>query len=181
MVVIPDTDIILLKSDNTLVSNQEIGEICVKGISLSIGYYNNKEKTDEVFIQNPINNSYREIIYKTGDLAYYNDRKEIIYVGRKDFQIKHNGYRIEIGEIETAVSSIQEINNQCVLYDDLNKEITLFYTANSELPIKYLREKLLLKLAKYAIPTKIYFIDEMPLTLNGKIDRQYLKKKYFGE
>lgn len=176
-----NTDIILLKNDNTLVSNQEIGEICVKGISLSIGYYNNKEKTDEVFIQNPINNSYREIIYKTGDLAYYNDRKEIIYVGRKDFQIKHNGYRIEIGEIETAVSSIQEINNQCVLYDDLNKEITLFYTANSELPIKYLREKLLLKLAKYAIPTKIYFMDEMPLTLNGKIDRQYLKKKYIGE
>lgn len=176
-----NTNIILLNENNEVVENGQVGEICVKGISLSLGYYNDKDKTNEVFIQNPLNSSYREYIYKTGDLAYYNNLNEIIYVGRKDFQIKHNGYRIEIGEIELAVSSIKEINNSCVLYNNIEKEITLFYTSDVELNIKYIRENLLLKISKYALPTKIYYLKDMPLNKNGKIDRQFLKLNYIGD
>lgn len=64
------------------------------------------KKTGEVFVQNPLNTHYRDMIYKTGDLVKYNDRGELVYITRKDFQIKHQGYRIELGEIETAVSAV---------------------------------------------------------------------------
>ena len=176
-----NSDVMILNDNNEFVKDNEIGEICVRGISLSMGYYNNPEKTREVFIQNPLNKSYPELIYRTGDLGYYNHYKEIMYVGRKDFQIKHNGYRIELGEIETAVSSIDEINNLCVLYNYSAKQIVLFYTGNKELDLKYIRTKLLSKIPKYALPTQIFYLEEMPLTANGKINRQRLHKEYIGE
>lgn len=175
-----NTEILILNDDNKLVQNQEIGEICVRGISLAMGYYRNPEKTSEVFVQNPLNDSYTELIYRTGDLGYYNKYDEIICIGRKDFQIKHNGYRIELGEIETAVASIKEINNLCVLYNQTAKEITMFYSAENELEVKNIRKNLLQLIPLYAIPTKIIYIKEMPLTPNGKIDRQSLKKQYLG-
>ena len=176
-----NTDVIILNQDNQEVKGNEIGEICVRGISLSMGYYNNPEKTAEVFVQNPLNPHYNELIYRTGDLGHYNEYNEVIYVGRKDFQIKHNGYRIELGEIETAAMATSEINNVCVLYNNKEKEITLFYTSKNELNSKYIREKLLNKISKYALPAKVYYLKEMPLTPNGKIDRQLLKKEYIGE
>lgn len=176
-----NSDVMILNDNNEFVKDNEIGEICVRGISLSMGYYNNPEKTREVFIQNPLNKSYPELIYRTGDLGYYNHYKEIMYVGRKDFQIKHNGYRIELGEIETAVSSIDEINNLCVLYNYSAKQIVLFYTGNKELDVKYIRTKLLSKIPKYELPTQIFYLEEMPLTSNGKINRQKLQKEYIGE
>ena len=176
-----NTDVIILNQDNQEVKGNEIGEICVRGASLSMGYYNIPEKTAEVFVQNPLNPHYNELIYRTGDLGYYNEYKEVIYVGRKDFQIKHNGYRIELGEIETAAMAISEINNVCVLYNNKEKEITLFYTSKNELNSKYIREKLLNKISKYALPAKVYYLKEMPLTPNGKIDRQLLKKEYIGD
>ena len=145
-----------------------------------MGYYNNLDRTKEVFVQNPLNKSYPELIYRTGDLGYYNEYNEVMYVGRKDFQIKHNGYRIELGEIETAVFSVEEMENVCVLYNNNEKEITLFYTSKSELNIKYIRERLLTKIPKYALPTKVYYLKEMPLTPNGKIDRHLLKQTYIG-
>lgn len=87
----------------------ESGELCVRGRCLALGYYNNPEKTAEAFIQNPLNPYYPEKIYKTGDIAKYNERGEIVFLARKDHQIKHMGHRIELGEIETAVNSIEGI------------------------------------------------------------------------
>ena len=104
-----------------------------------------------------------------------------MFVGRKDFQIKHNGYRIELGEIETAASSIENIESVCVLYNDLAHEITMFYTADKEYKISSLRQQLAIYIPKYEIPTKYYYLEKMPLTGNGKIDRQFLKKKMYGE
>jgi D-alanine--poly(phosphoribitol) ligase subunit 1 len=77
----------------------EPGEICVRGSSLAVGYWNNPERTAKGFVQNPLNPHYPELIYRTGDSGYWNDRGEIMFLGRKDFQIKHLGYRIELGEI----------------------------------------------------------------------------------
>lgn len=175
-----NTDVIILNEENKAVKGQEIGEICVRGISLSMGYYNNPEKTAEVFVQNPLNSSYNELIYRTGDLGHYNEYNEVMYDGRKDFQIKHNGYRIELGEIETAAISIKEINNTCVLYDKNEKQIVLFYSSDTELEIKYIREQLLQKISKYALPTRMIYLKDLPLTKNGKIDRQLLKQEYIG-
>ena len=95
-----------------------------------MGYWNDPEKTAKAFVQNPLNSRYPELIYRTGDLVYLNECGEIMYIGRKDFQIKHMGYRIELPEIEYQVLSIKGIANACVLYQKEKKEITLFYETN---------------------------------------------------
>lgn len=168
-----NTDIFVLNEDDQLVSNGEIGELCVRGTCLSNGYYKNPEKTVEVFVQNPLNNSYPEIIYRTGDLVRYNEFGELMYVCRKDFQIKHMGHRIELGEIETAVSSIDGIYANVCLYDDKRNIIVLFYTGSVN--EKKLAEQLRELLPGYMLPGKRCRLSTMPLNLNGKIDRQNLK------
>ena len=95
-----------------------------------MGYYNNPEKTAEAFVQNPLNKFYPEIIYRTGDIVHYNELNELIYDGRKDFQIMHMGHRIELGEIETVSYSINEVFQCCCLYDEKKSKIVLFYVGN---------------------------------------------------
>ena len=169
-----NTDILILDENDKLVKNNKIGELCVRGTSLSLGYYNNLQKTNEVFVQNPLNTAYPEKIYRTGDLVKYNEYGELIYISRKDFQIKHMGHRIELGEIEAAVSSLQGIDLNCCLYDEKNNKIILFYVGS-------LQEDDIINLLKeclpdYMLPNKKIKLQAMPINLNGKIDRVKLKE-----
>jgi acyl-coenzyme A synthetase/AMP-(fatty) acid ligase len=143
----------------------------VRGSSLAMGYYNDSERTAKAFVQNPLNTHYPEIIYRTGDLAYWNKRGEVMYVGRKDFQIKHNGYRIELGEIETAVLGTKLVDATCVVYDHAKKEIVMFYLAEGELKIGEFRKKIMEFVPKYMVPTKYLRLEQFPLNANGKVDR----------
>ena len=122
-----NTEILILNEANQLVQGDEQGEICVRGSSLALGYYNNAERTAKGFVQNPLNPHYPEMIYRTGDLGHWNSRGEIMFLGRRDFQIKHLGYRIELGEIEHAVLQIESMKNCCVVYNQAKREITLFF------------------------------------------------------
>lgn len=166
-------DCFLLDDGKLVTEEGHLGEICMRGSGVAYGYYNDPERTDEVFIQNPLNSAYKETIYCTGDLGKYNDRGELIYVCRKDFQIKHRGRRIELGEIETAVVALAEIVECCCLYDNKKLRIVLFYTGNID--GKEINEKLKDTLPEYMLPGKRVQLDEMPHNLNGKIDRQKLK------
>lgn len=170
-----NTDIILLNDNDLPIGEGEIGELCCRGNSLAYGYYNDPERTAKVFVQNPLNKSYPEIIYRTGDLVRYNQYGEIEYIGRKDFQIKHMGQRIELGEVEVNVSAIQGVEENCCLYDSVNKKIILFYTGNIE--GNRLMEELKKMVPVYMLPNKQYRLDEMPHNLNGKIDRATLKNR----
>ena len=169
-----NTDILVLNDKDELVKGDEIGELCVRGTSLAMGYYNNPEKTSAAFVQNPLNKAVPEIIYRTGDLVKYNEFGELLYLSRKDFQIKHLGHRIELGEIETAASSIEEITLCCCLYDDKKQKIVLFM--DSDLDKEYVKEKLLLSIPEYMIPGKYIYVEDMPINANGKIDRVKLKE-----
>ncbi len=168
-----NTDILVLNDHDELVTGEEVGELCVRGSSLAMGYYNNPEKTKVAFVQNPLNKAVPEIIYRTGDLVKYNENNEIIYLSRKDFQIKHMGHRIELGEIETAVSSLDEITLCCCLYDVERSKIVLFIDANLER--EYIMEKLRTLIPEYMIPGKVVYLENMPINANGKIDRVKLK------
>lgn len=170
-----NTDVLILNERNQLVDNEEIGELYVRGTSLSLGYYNNYEKTREVFVQNPLNTKYPEIIYRTGDLARYNEKGEILYVSRKDFQIKHMGHRIELGEIETAVSSIDGIAMNCCLYDEKRSKIVLF--TEGILELQEINEKIKDLIPEYMLPDRLIQVEKMPVNANGKIDRVKLKEK----
>lgn len=177
-----NTQILLLDDSDKLVTEKDvIGELCVRGTGISVGYYNNPEKTSEVFVQNPLNTHYQEKIYRTGDLAHYNEYGEIMFDGRKDFQIKHMGYRIELGEIETAILGMEAIGNACCIYDGERQIITAFCSMESDLTEQDIRKRLLSVLPKYMVPERYVILKEFPYNDNGKIDRKKLKKEYIDE
>lgn len=169
-----NTDILVLNDKDEPVTGDEVGELCVRGTSLSMGYYNNPDKTKEAFVQNPLNPYVPEVIYRTGDLVRYNEYGELIYLSRKDFQIKHMGHRIELGEIETAVSSLDEIALCCCLYDEKHQKIVLFI--EEQLDKSYINGQISKLVPEYMLPNKVITLDRMPINANGKIDRVKLKE-----
>jgi D-alanine--poly(phosphoribitol) ligase subunit 1 len=169
-----NTEILILNEANQLAQGEEQGEICVRGSSLALGYYNNAERTAKGFVQNPLNPHYPEMIYRTGDLGHWNSRGESMFLGRRDFQIKHLGYRIELGEIEHAVLQVESMKNCCVVYNQAKREITLFFEAEKQLSPAFLREKLMVSLPKYMLPTVFNQMELLPRNPNGKIDRAKL-------
>lgn len=155
----------------------EKGELAIAGTCLALGYYGDWEKTNKAFIQNPLNDKYREYIYLTGDVCYKNERGEIIYCGRKDSQIKHNGYRIELGEIENAVLASKIVDNCCVIYDHSNKKIILFYEAKDEIKLLDFRKAISSHVPKYMLPSDYLWEQSLKRNQNGKIDRAYYNKQ----
>lgn len=175
-------EILLLDENNKLINEDgKTGEICVRGTALALGYYNNQEQTNKSFVQNPLNNSYIEMIYKTGDLGYLGKDGNFYFAGRKDFQIKHMGHRIELEEIELEIQKLEKIERVCCIYNHEKSKLYAFYIG--DIDKKELREALSNKLPVFMIPNVIRKIDEFPLTKNGKIDRKQLalnerNKKY---
>lgn len=170
-----NSDILILNDGNKPCATGEHGELCVRGSSLALGYWNAPEKTAKAFVQNPLNSRYPELIYRTGDTVFRNERGEIMFLGRKDFQIKHMGYRIELSEIEHQVLCIPGIANACVLYSKARKEITLFYeTKEGEVTPATIRMELSKIFPKYMLPTEFHPTQELPRNPNGKIDRNGL-------
>lgn len=172
-----NTDILLLDEEDKRVSDPgKEGEICVRGSSVALGYYNNPEKTAAAFVQNPLNTHYPERIYRTGDVAMINDRGEIVFRGRKDSLVKHQGYRIELGEVEhVIVNTLNLVKNGCVVYDHAKKEIVLFYENPEELEKGNFRKVVSSQLPNYMIPTVLYREEELRRNTNGKIDRLHYK------
>jgi D-alanine--poly(phosphoribitol) ligase subunit 1 len=172
-----NTQIMLLNDQNKLVEKDEIGEICVRGCCLSMGYYNNTEKTKEAFCQNPLNPCFPEVIYRTGDLAKYNDEGQIMFLSRKDNQVKHMGQRVELGEIELLINALEEIDASICFYDHDKQKIVLIYQGKNA-DKKYILNEIKDRLPKYMFPNIIIGMEELPYNLNGKIDRTLLKTQY---
>ena len=172
-----NTEVLILNDDNKICGVNEEGELCVRGTSLAMGYYNNPVKTAEVFVQNPLNKAYPEIIYRTGDIAYVNNRGEIIFKGRKDTLIKHLGYRIELGEIEhVIINTLKMVRNCCAIYNNNKKEIILYYESEDSVASTQIRKEITNVLPKYMIPTVYVEMAALPRNTNGKIDRLKLKE-----
>ena len=171
-----NSDVLILVDRQRLAKRGEQGELCVRGSSLALGYYNNPEKNMAAFIQNPLHSHYPETIYCTGDIVYENELGEIMYVGRVDAQIKHNGYRIELGEIETAILGTNMVDNCCVVYDYAHKKIVLFYQAKAELNMAEFRKALTGSIPRYMLPNEYHREEILKQNSSGKIDRAYYNK-----
>ena len=168
-----NTDLILLNDENEEAKPGESGEICIRGTSLTLGYYNDPDRTAAAFVQNPLNSFYPEMIYRTGDIGRFNERGELEFISRRDYQIKHMGHRIEMGEIEVNVNMLDGIEMSGCVYDKAKNKIELYYTGTQD--EKQLAAKLKEKLPRYMVPNKIIRLEQMPLTSNGKINRMALK------
>lgn len=167
-----NTDVLLLTEEGKRAAEGEAGEICLRGTCVTLGYYNNPEKTGEAFVQNPLNQAYPEVIYRTGDIGKYNEYGELVFVCRKDSQIKHMGHRIELGEIEAAALRAEGVSRACCLYDTEGKRIALFWVGAPT--AEEMQKSLSLYLPRYMMPAVLRPLEAMPLTDNGKIDRRTL-------
>ena len=169
----PNKDVFLLDDNNNLVTAENTaGEICVRGTALALGYYNAPEQTAKAFVQNPLNPNYPETIYRTGDFGKYDENGELLFCGRKDFQIKHMGHRIELEEIERAINGTSGIERCCCIFDEKKSKLYGFYVG--ALDKKELHRKLRERLPEFMIPNALRKLDALPLTANGKIDRKAL-------
>ena len=171
---INNVHIYLFNSSMNLMPYNTIGEMYIGGDCLSVGYLNLPDVNKSSFIKNPFNEN--EILYKTGDLAELHPNGVMEYIGRSDFQIKINGYRIETGEIQAQILKYPDIKD-CYVIDmkiKNNKELCAYYVETSPVDIDNLIEALDKRLPNYMIPKHFIKMDSLPMTVNGKINRKEL-------
>ncbi len=171
--------IILDDNGRPIYEKDKTGEICIGGLGVSPGYWNNPELTKEKFIQNPEHSYYRDIFYRSGDLGYLSSGDGLLYlVGRKDHQFKHLGQRIEPGDVENALLKAEFVETCSVQYDAENSEIVAFFSASAPVASGELRRHLASALPNYMIPRRYVQLETFPLTANKKIDRKMLWASY---
>lgn len=174
----PNTGLLLLDEEDRPAAPGEPGEICLRGTCLTLGYYGDFQRTSEVFVQNPLQKNYPELIYRTGDIGKLNDRGELVFLTRKDNQIKHMGHRIELGEIEVVAAAGDGVRGVCCLYHKEKKRLILCYEGECDASrlAGYLRSKL----PSYMVPNKMIPVEALPRTPNGKLDRRALAAQVIG-
>lgn len=162
--------------DKSESNDGDVGELIIIGPNVASGYYNFPEKTQEVFGIYQTGTHYLNRYYKTGDLV--KELEGLLYFkGRKDNQIKHMGYRIELEEIENAMNTIPYIKESAVVYRRLNDsygKIIAYIVSEIEDDVNKIKEELKNKIPQYMIPSKIKFMKILPKNANGKIDRKQL-------
>ncbi|RAI89546.1 amino acid adenylation domain-containing protein [Paenibacillus pabuli] len=176
-----EVDIILVDDNEQLITEANVyGEMYLRGTSLFSGYWKNTEQTDRVLVPNPIRPHTNELVFKTGDIACIREDGNFYYKGRRDHQIKMNGNRVEIEEIELKLMTHPNINVAVIAKSENNKEILAFILPNTgedeHISEIELRKFCSVSLTKYMIPDRFIIVNEIPVTINSKIDRHKLKK-----
>lgn len=171
----PNETVFLLDHEDKKVDTPGVeGEICVTGTALALGYYRDPQQTQKAFVQNPLNTCFPERMYRTGDMGYYGVDGQLYFSSRKDFQIKHMGHRIELGEVEAAMEQVEEIQRACCIFDEAGKKIIGFY--QGDIDRRSLKKQMGTRLPAFMLPNRFCQVQEIPLTKNGKIDRKELMK-----
>ncbi len=170
---------IIIANGKQLARPQEIGEVYIKTPFLSKGYFEDDTKTREYFLQNPVNSEGEDLVYRTGDLGRYLDYDKIEIIGRQDQQIKHNGIRVELGEIEQAILSDPKVAQAVVVSQTgSNGEEVLvgYFVEKQTVDVATLKQTLLQTLPQALVPAIFVTLSELPLTLNGKVNRKALPR-----
>lgn len=176
-----NTRIIILNEKDQIAEVEETGELCVIGSGVGLGYWGDREATEKAFVQNPVNPYFNEKIYRTGDLAYIDGEGLIMFVGRKDSQIKLRGNRIELGEVEKAAACIDDVKRACAIFHVEQEKIVLFLETAGEFTLRKVNTELSRYVPRYMLPQRLITMEKFPHTANDKIDRITLRKKYLEE
>lgn len=172
-----NTGVFLLGPEGRIAEPGQVGELCVSGTCLALGYYNDPARTAVSFIQNPLNRLWPERIYRTGDLASMEADGNLVFRGRADTQIKHMGHRIELAEIEGAALADTGLTYVCCLFDADADKIWLFYQSETDRQHDLLTA-LKARLPAFMLPANLVRLDRMPENRTGKIDRLRLRQEY---
>jgi acyl-coenzyme A synthetase/AMP-(fatty) acid ligase len=148
------------------------GELVVRGPSLALGYLAQPEQTAKAFGQNPLNDRYPDRVYNTGDVASFDEQGMLFFRGRRDNQIKYQGHRIELEDIEHAIEKLPGVDRCRCVFNAKRKLLHAFFEGTAQ--EKELSEKVRETLPSFMQPATLRHIDEMPLTKNGKVDRAQL-------
>ena len=170
--------IIFVDEDLKEVPKGEKGEMLIHNPWMFSGYYKDDARNKACFVNDPLGKGYEEIFFRTGDMGYINERNQLVVVGRKDNMIKHNGYRMELGEVEYAAIGIEGVNDCCCVFEKEAGEIYMFYTGEKE--EKAVKSALKVKVPKFAMPEHIVHLDSIPYNANVKADRLALARMIPG-
>ena len=172
-------NVFLMQEDRVVTEPGIVGEVYISSPALALAYYHDPEKTARSFVEMTLPDGSVGRVFRSGDLASYDENGDLVFASRKDFQIKHMGRRIELGEIETIADQLPELRRCCCLYNEARKKITLFceLTEGCQWDGQEIKRQLKGHLTDYMMPAKVVILDRLPLNANGKIDRQELKKR----
>ncbi|MBE0358843.1 non-ribosomal peptide synthetase, partial [Pseudoalteromonas aliena] len=178
--------VLILSAQGSLIPAGGIGELCVGGDGLALGYLNQPEMTDSRFIRNPYSDDLgcKGKVYKTGDLVRYGKDGLIEYVGRVDDQIKIRGFRVEPGEVQRQLEILDGVARSLVIVtsqEELGKKLIAYVELKESVDEKdehtkalSLSSALSAKLPSYMVPVTFVFVCQWPLTVNGKVDKKAL-------
>lgn len=177
-------EILLLNEENEKVGVFGVGELVYKSDYLSPGYWHTGDKEAGVFVKNPLDG--QGIVYRSGDLGRRMIDGNIEYLGRKDFQIKIRGNRVELGEIESIIDNLDDIGKSVVTAfkkESGENELAAYYTTKNggKIETDIFMKALAQKIPDYMIPSRYLFLERLPLTPNGKIDRKNLPEPVGAE
>jgi len=168
--------------DGLPVKPGELGELCIAGPCLAKGYLNDPDKTKSRFTSPPVGSGLEDRVYWTGDLVRQNPEGDYIFVSRKDFQVKWMGYRIELAEIETNLSSHPRVKDVAVLLAPLGSEglteLVAFIEAEGDIDPSDLSKYLEKRIPAYMVPKRFKRVDNLPRNDRGKIDREEILRRY---
>lgn len=170
---VDNTKIYMIDTYGRILPQGAIGELCISGYGVAKGYYLDEKKTKNKFVTLKNLNGEPERIYKTGDFAYWNEYGNVIYCGRKDEQIKICGYRVELNEIKECARKYPQINDCTVIFDKSaeNPSIIAFYTSDIPIETSSIIEFISKTLPSYMVPKRWIKVNDIPYTINGKVDK----------
>lgn len=172
-----NTNVYILNQDMNLLPIGYTGEICISGLGVGKGYINRPDLSNKAFVLDPFIPD--KVMYKTGDMGKYAENGDLIFIGRRDSQVKLRGLRIELDEITNKIASMNEIVNAVSVIQKVNNiKCICSYVVKSDdcLTDEQIKDYLKDKLPHYMIPSHIVFMEALPITLNGKIDTKKLPK-----
>jgi len=166
-----NTEIFLVNADGEA---GEEGEIYIRGSSLALGYYGDRDATERAFVQNPLQSEYPDRAYRTGDIGRYNKAGELLYLGRRDRQIKIMGRRIDPSQIEAAACERDGVLLAALVFNVERGHCVLFYVGDAD--EREVNGFLSQRLSKYMLPRRCVRLERMPQKENGKLDREFLAR-----
>jgi amino acid adenylation domain-containing protein len=175
-----NSDVLIIDDHGNRCVSGQAGELCVRGSSLALGYWGDVERTQKVFVQNPLHSRYNDLVYRTGDIVSADSDGVHHFIGRRDGQIKRHGYRIELGEIEAVASKVSGLANCCVIYDEVSTSLILAYESEKDVSAQDLRKLLVASLPKYMVPSRFERLELMPRLGSGKLDRFAIREQVVG-